>query len=213
MKILTIGAMLLGLMLGTGSASAVTYDFTGSNANAGAPFTLGCIAGGNFNVGGQVNVGCSVTYNNAGVGISGFPDIDPGHIDSFPIGSSESLLIRFTQPFTLLALTLGDFGRNDDFEYAVDGGAFSSSLTTSGLDFGTAGRVILSIIIRASSFSTSEAFRTDSFTLASLTGFTTSSQVAPAPVPVPAGVALGATALGGLGLVGWRKRAKARAAA
>jgi len=179
------------MTMATGGAKAVTYDFSGS-ANPAGPFTLGC------QVGGFLNSGCSVTQNAAGLGVNGMPDTNPGNIDSFPIASFETLIVSFTQPFMLQSFLLGNFNTGDDYEYALNGGAFSNVIN---VNPNNVNALVTSLAIRASSFRWADLLAPDSFTLKSFTGY--------AAVPVPAGLPLLAAGLGALGFLGWRKKRSA----
>lgn len=181
-----------------GSAEAMTYDFSNS-ANPSGPFSLSCSAGG------VLNSGCAVTYNNAGLGVWGIPDTDPGNIDSFPFASFETLIVSFTQPFMLQSFQLGNFdSRVDDYEYSINGGSFtaSSSLNPALLNLSSP---VNSFAVRASSFRLADLLAPDSFTLKSFAGV--------AAVPLPAGMVLLSSALGMLGVLGLRRRRTAPAAA
>ena len=124
-------------------------------------------------------------------------DTDPGNIDSFPIASFETLIVTFGQPFMLQSFLLGNFNFGDDYEYALNGGAFSS---VTSLNPNPVGALVTSLAIRASSFRLADLLRPDSFTLKSFTGY--------AAVPVPAGLPLLAVGLGALGFLGWRKKSR-----
>lgn len=188
MRLLAVVGVLVGTLMASTGAQAVTYDFSGS-AHPSGPFTLGCAAGG------ILNSGCSLTFNSAGIGVNGSPDTDPGNIDSFPYLSFETVLVSFLSPFMLQSFELGNFGRADDYEYSLNGGAFSSPSSTNPASVNT---VVTSFAVRASSFRLADLIGPDSFTLKSFTGF--------AAVPLPAGLALLGTGLAALGLFSWKKK-------
>jgi hypothetical protein len=63
-----------------------------------------------------------VTYNAAGLGVNGSPDITPGVIDGFPIFSSERLTFTFATDVIWNSITLGLWDRDDDLRLTFDGG-------------------------------------------------------------------------------------------
>jgi hypothetical protein len=201
MNMKSLGVAALVLAVSAGSASAVPYSFAGGNPNPGL-FDTDC------EFSGFLNTGCTVTFGPNGAGVDGFgfdsvPDWQPGSIDSFPL-SSETLIVNFLSPFILTAFELGGYSGFDDFEYSLDGGSFIGLGLSNPMLFGL-GISVSSLAIRASTDNFRDLFSPDAFTLSSISGI--------AAVPVPAGIALGASALAGLGLMSWRKRTKIRAAA
>lgn len=107
-------AIATALAVSAGAASATTYVYTGSN-NPGGP-ALSCEALG------ILNSSCSVTYNPAGLGVNGSPDITPGVIDGFPLFSSERLTFTFATDMIWNSITLGLWDRDDDLRLTFDGG-------------------------------------------------------------------------------------------
>jgi hypothetical protein len=196
MKAIIAAAGLMGAA--TGGASATTYDFTGGNMPAGG-YTLDCAAGGVANSG-----ECYVTSNNAGLGVNGVIDINPGEIDSFPLGSYETLIVNFLWDVILDSFTLGNFNTfwdfgDDDYEYSIDNGL--TFLSGNGVNPNYVGLQVSSLMIRASSSSFwTDGLGNDEFTLA---------RIQVSSVPLPAGGLLLAGAIGGLGMMRRRKAKKA----
>lgn len=106
-----------------GAASAATYnfDYTGFETNASGP-TLSCDALGLLN-GILTNAECSVTYNAAGLGVNGKPDLRPqrGSIDGYTLFSSERLTFTFATDMIWNSITLGGWDEDDDLRLTYDG--------------------------------------------------------------------------------------------
>ncbi len=192
-KSLLAGALVLAMSTVGASASTVTYDFSGG-ANPAGPFSLGCDAGG------ALNAGCVVTFNASGVGVDGYPDLQPGQIDG-TILSVETLVVSFAHNVLLESFELGNFGRRDQYQYSINGGSFSDYVA---LNPATIGEVVSSFAIRASGYfnSLSDWDAANAFSLKSFTVST---------VPLPAGGLLLASAMGGLAFMR-RRRSSASAA-
>lgn len=187
-------AIALGAVMALGAAAGAQAATTTYYANSTGPFTLGCA------VNGILNNNCSVTTSSSGAGVSGNPDTNPYEIDNFPL-SSETLIVTFDTGVILESFYLGNFDRNDDYEFSLNGGAFSG-VTTDNPNI--VGQYVTSFAIRAS-YDLSDAnlfdgafLGDDNFTLKKFTVTT---------VPLPAG---GLLLLGGLGsLAALRRRKKA----
>lgn len=180
----------VALTAGAAQAATTTYDFT--NGDTG-PFSFGCDAGGAF------NVGCTVTTGGNGIGVNGYPDLQPGQIDGF--FGSETLYVTFDHAVTLVEFTLGQFNapykflwwtkkeKDDTFDVSFDGAPFLNDQTTNPF---VVNQIVTGFALRAGSDNLSD------FTLASMT-------VAPVPLP-----AAGWLMLGGIGaLAAMRRRRKA----
>jgi hypothetical protein len=110
-------AVAFALVAGAASAATYNFDYTGSQTNASGP-TLSCDALGILNY-----AGCSVTYNAAGLGVNGKPDLPSqvGSIDGFPLFSSERLTFTFATDMIWNSITLGGWDANDDLRLTYDG--------------------------------------------------------------------------------------------
>ncbi len=200
MKQLIAGAVaLMGL---AGAASAATLDFTNGALTSGTIGNRGYTV--TASVGGILNGSATVTQGPDGLGVNGFPDLQPGQIDGSPVFSSEALTVSFTGgTVNLDSYLLGLFDSNDDYTLSVSFAAaptqtFSFGPTSDNPnDIDLAG--VTSFTIRASGqFRFSDGFiGNDDFTLAS---------VSVSAVPLPAGAGL---LLGALGLLGVARRRKA----
>ena len=111
-------AVAFALVAGAASAATYNFDYTGSEQNASGP-TLSCDALGILNY-----AGCTVTYNAAGLGVDGKPDLPSqvGSIDGFVLGSSERLTFTFATDMIWNSITLGGWDANDDLRLTYDGG-------------------------------------------------------------------------------------------
>lgn len=192
MRITAFLVVLVTLAVSTVSASAVTYNFSNS-ANPSGPFTLGCQAGGLLNGG-----GCAVTYNSAGLGVNGKPDLHPGEIDGIP--GWEILTVTFNYAVLLENVVFGKWDNNDDYQLSLNGGAFGAVLSANPL---SVNQIVTSFAIKASN--AIEGFLglgNDSFTLKKFT----ISEIPVNAIPVPAALPLFGAGLLGLGLLGRRRK-------
>ena len=187
-------AAVMAAGMGTGaSAASISYDYTGSATNPGGP-ALSCGVGGIF------NANCSVTYNNAGLGIDGNPDLQPGTVDGIPNGSSETLRFDFGFDRVWDELTFGLWDGDDDVTLSWASG--STSYGPGGASTVSLGGVVSSFLeVTASgdfwSF-TDGLIGNDQFTVAELTV---------SSVPLPAGGLLMLTALGGVAALRRKRKA------
>lgn len=186
-----------GLALSSGAAQAATIDFTGGNTGAAQGVSTSCEALGIF------NASCSVTYNNAGLGVDGNPDFQPGQIDGSPIFSSERLTLSFAQDMVWNNITFGRWDNNDDARLTFDGGTFQYTGNNPVVDLGGAVSSFLTVTAYGNPLGGDCAgffcsSGNDSFTVASI-------DVAPVPLPAAGGFLL--AGLGGLALMRRRKRA------
>ncbi len=109
-------ACVAAAMLGASSASAAVISFAGGQTGAAQGVSTSCEALGIF------NSSCSVTYNNAGLGVDGNPDLQPGQIDGSPIFSSERLTLSFGHDVRWNNIKFGKWDNNDDARIEADGG-------------------------------------------------------------------------------------------
>lgn len=192
-------ALAAGLAMAT-AGGATTINFgTGGNGNAAGgsagalTYTTSCSATGIINYG-----GCAVTQTADGLGVNGMPDTQPTQIDGFPIFSQETLTITFSWAVNLLDFSLGLLDRNDDLEWAINGGPFThigpglNNPIAVGLNY------VTSFSVRASGQIFADGLGNDDFTLASANV---------APVPVPAAGLLLAGAVGGLAALRRKRKA------
>ena len=195
-------ACVSAIALSSGSASAAVIDFTNFGDGAGSGVSLSCAAFGIANYG-----GCSVTYNNAGLGVNGRPDSAPDQVDGNPLFSSERITLSFAQDMVWNNITFGRWDSNDDARLSADGASVQYTGNGSSVDLG--GYVSSYLTIAAygdvrndcsSFFSCLRLRGNDSFTIAS---------VDVSAVPVPASLPL---VLGGLGMLGWASRKRKKAA-
>jgi hypothetical protein len=186
-----------------GTASAATYDYTGSQTNPGGP-ALSCEALG------ILNDSCSVTFNADGLGVNGRPDTSPGLIDGFPLFSSERLTLDFGIDTIWNSITLGRWDRDDDLRLIFDGGEATYGPGESNGTITLGGIVSRFLTITAYGqlgqdglcfFCGDPELKYDKFTVASVDV----SEIA--PVPLPAAGLLLAGALGGLAAMRRRKSA------
>ena len=179
-----VASFLLATGLGAGSASAVTYNFLGGAMPAGLGY--GCQAG----LG--LNVGCSVTFNAAGLGVAGPGDNheDVALIDSYQ--GVELLIISFGRVVRISQVMIGLVDLIDDFtiETAVREYRFRQGQAPSLVDLDD-----LTSYIRITALPDEATRARDFITLA---GVTTSA------VSLPASSLLLLGGLGGLAL--WRKK-------
>lgn len=178
-------------------ASAATINFaTGGNGTAAG----GTVNGGplsyttSASVGGLLNfAGGTVTQTGFGLGINGAPDLQATQIDG--IAGWEALTVTFSWKVKLKDFSLGLLDNWDDYELAIDGGAYTH-FGPNILNPISVNQNIKSFSIRASN--SGEGFLragNDAFTLAS-------ANVAPVPVP-----AAGLMLLAGLaGLTAMRRK-------
>lgn len=183
-------AIAAALAVSAGAASATTYVYTGSN-NPGGP-ALSCEALGVF------NSSCSVTYNPAGLGVNGSPDITPGVIDGFPIWSSERLTFTFATDMIWNSITLGLWDSDDDLRLTFDGGTdtYGPGEANSTIDLGGIVSKFLTVTAYGELgqdglcfFCGDRELRYDKFTVASI-------DVSPVPIPAAGFLLIGA--IGGL---------------
>ncbi|GAB4512431.1 MAG: hypothetical protein Tsb0019_09030 [Roseibium sp.] len=194
----TVAAVMVSAGVGSASAMTATYDYTGGNNPAGGP-SLSC------GVSGILNANCSVTFNAAGLGIDGNPDLQPGQIDGQPIASSEALTFDFGFDRVLDSISFGDWDFFDDLTLSWDGGSTSfgpGAASTAVFASLIPGGVVSSFLTVTATgvFPEGFIFGDDQFTVASLTV---------SSVPVPAALPLLA---GGLGLLGFAGRRRKNAA-
>jgi len=177
--------------VGSASAMSFSYDYTNSQNPAGGP-SLSCNAFGIF------NNSCSVTFNNAGLGVNGSPDSQPDQIDGSPVFSSERLTFDFGFDRVWDTLELGRWDSNDDLRLIWDGGTTTwgpSAPSTVALG-GVVSQYLT--VVAYGQFWVDGFFRgNDSFTVAKLHV---------SSVPVPAALPLLAGGLGILGFAGWRRK-------
>jgi hypothetical protein len=199
MKLLGFLAGATLLLVGAGSASAVPtpYDFSNS-ANPSGPFAITCDAGGFLNYN-----GCSLTYNTAGIGVNGSPDLQTDDIDSSP--GWESVIVTFNTPTYLYSILLGAFdpGNGDDYDYRFDGGTFTELATANPL---AVNMVVNSFEVRAKTTSFVDFFYNDFFNLQAFTIDVSDPNGQGGEVPLPAAGYLFVGALGGLVALGRRRK-------
>lgn len=113
------------------ASAATTYDYTNSADPAGGP-AVSCEALGIF------NNSCTVTYNQAGLGIDGSPDTTSDQIDGYPLFSSESLTLDFGEDVYWHDITFGLWDLNDDIRLNYDGGElyYGPGQASSSIDLG-----------------------------------------------------------------------------
>ncbi|MCU4653348.1 VPLPA-CTERM sorting domain-containing protein [Roseibacterium sp. SDUM158016] len=184
------------VMLSGGAASATVIDFTGGGTGAGSGVSLSCDAFGIF------NSGCSVTYNNAGLGVNGNPDTQPDQIDGSPIFSSERITLSFAQDMRWNNITFGRWDRNDDARLEADNG-LSVQYTGNSPVVDLGGYVSSRLTVIAYGDIRNDCTflclgGNDSFTVASIDV---------APVPLPAAGWLLLAGIGGLAVARSRKKA------
>ena len=190
------------LALSAGAAHAAVIDFTGSGTGAGSGVSLSCDAFGILNYG-----GCSVTYNNSGLGVNGSPDTQPGQIDGSPIFSSERLTLSFGQDMVWNNITFGRWDSNDDARLtAGDGTTYQYTGNGNSVDLG--GYVSNQLTIAAYGNISNDCVFFGCFLLAGDDSFTVAS-IDVSAVPLPASLPL---VLGGLGMLGWTSRKRKKAA-
>ncbi|CUH41013.1 VPLPA-CTERM protein sorting domain protein [Jannaschia seosinensis] len=182
---------LAGLAIG-GAASAATIDYTNSQTNPGGP-ALSCDAFG------LLNASCSITYNQAGLGVKGSPDFQPGQIDGSPIGSSERLTFDFGKDTIWNSITFGRWDNNDDALLTFGNGdtlTYGPGIGATTLALG--GVISQTLSVTAKGVFWHDGFGNDSFTVASI-------DVAPVPLP-----AAGWMLIAGLGGIAAARRRRTR---
>ena len=168
-----------------------SYDYTNSQNPAGGP-SLSC------NALGVLNNSCSVTFTNAGLGVNGSPDSQPGQIDGFPLFSSERLTLDFGFDRVWDKIELGRWDRNDDLRLTWDGGTTTwGPGVASVIDLGGVISSFLTVTAYGQIFQDGSWRRYDDFTVA---------KIHVSSVPVPAALPLLAGGLGILGFAGWRRK-------
>lgn len=216
----TLSAMVAGAALFLASqASAVTIDFsaTGPSGLTGIPgITYSSAASygtgtfpATFPVGSLTGLVSTGTGNGLGVNATPGPGNTPADsgfrnvIDSRADGTWEMLTVTFSSAVNLSHFILGLMDDDDDFEYSVNGGSFTSvAATTSVIPLTQETRTyeaywtyVTSFSIRATGVGTSD---NDDFLLRS---------VKVSAVPLPAGAPLLLAGLAGLALLRRRKKA------
>lgn len=180
-------ACVAAAVMGASSASAKVISFAGGQTGAAEGVSTSC------QVFGILNSSCSVTYNAAGLGVKGNPDLQPGQIDGSPVKSGESLTLSFGHDVAWNNVMFGKWDNDDDATISADGGlSFYYSNNSSMVDLG--GYVSSQLTVTAYGKKPGDCaffcvFGNDSFTVKSIDVQS---------VPVPAAGFLLLAGLGGL---------------
>lgn len=186
-------------------AQAASYEFTSSiaqdigvserfTATSGPRVTAWAGSSGIFNDG-----LATLTQNGNGLGLNGRPDLNPWQLDGFPIGSSEFITFNFDWAVNLLGIGFLNVDKDDQFDYAINGGDFVNSVTIGKgkAFFDLPLENVRTLVIRASGSLLGDGAGNDNFSIA---------RISVSAVPLPAG---GVLLLGALAAVAALRRRKA----